>query len=114
MNAWIKVVTHPLGLAGFALFLAFSITAKKIPARRPAWLTPLFFAMACAALLGGLVLSYRQVNRTVPPPTTVNQQRINQINQQSSGNGAVNNAGVQGGVTINNSSTTKAKKKAAQ
>ena len=124
MNAWIKVVTNPLGLAAFALSIVLSVLAGKNRARKPAWMIGVIFAMACAALVGGLFLAYLQVQKAAQPtkagpsPATVNQQHIDQINQQSSGSGAVNAAGVQGSVTTNNAATgedsTKTKKKMAK
>jgi hypothetical protein len=49
MSDWISVVTHPLGLAGFALFLVFSARA---------WLGDsgkrLFMTLAAVALLAGV------------------------------------------------------------
>ena len=58
MQDWTKVVTEPLGLAGFALFLVFGVLArvKKQDERR--WLGPLASGMAVLALLGGLTLAY--------------------------------------------------------
>lgn len=122
MNAWVKVVTHPLGLAAFALFIGwrvFSAVAKRKQARELAWIAKGIFVMACIALLGGLVVAYGQAKRDGPSkPATVNQQQIDQINQQSSGNGAVNATGVQGSITTGNRATgdnsAKTKKKAAQ
>ena len=116
MKEWIKVVTDPMGLAGFALFLVFTFLARK--GKKPAWLAAGAFAMACLALVGGLTLAYFRVrtnpspasttapstpSQPSPAPGTVNQQSIEKINQKSSGVGAVNAAGVQGGsVTVNN------------
>jgi len=102
VNGWIKVVTHPLGLAAFALFLVFTVVARRSRGRGPAWIVRGFFAMAWVTLIGGLVLAYLQVQKATQPPATVNQQHIDQVNQQSSGSGAVNAAGVQGSVTTNN------------
>ena len=116
MKEWIKVVTDPMGLAGFALFLVFTFLAKK--GKKPAWLAAGAFGMACVALAGGLTLAYFRVRTNPNPasttapstasqpasaPGTVNQQSIGEIKQKSSGAGAVNAAGVQGGsVTVNN------------
>jgi hypothetical protein len=117
MKEWIKVVTDPMGLAGFALFLVFTFLARK--GKKPAWLAAGAFAMACLALAGGLILAYFRaranpnpssstttpgtVSQPSPASSTVNQQAIEEIKQESSGAGAVNAAGVQGGsVTVNN------------
>jgi len=117
MKDWIKVVTDPMGLAGFALFLVFTFLARK--GKKPAWMSAWAYAMACTALVGGLVLGYFRVRENssphlpaaasqpapAPAPATTNQQAIGEINQQSTGNGAVNAAGVQGPMTVNNSTT---------
>lgn len=116
MKEWIKVITDPMGLAGFALFLVFTFLARK--GKKPAWLAAGAFAMACVALAGGLTLAYFRVRTSPNPasttapstasqpssaPGTVNQQAIGEIKQESSGAGAVNSAGMQGGsVTVNN------------
>jgi hypothetical protein len=62
------------------------------------------FAMACICLLSCIVLAYLRARRVGPRPVapTLNQQRFDQINQESTGNGSVNAAGVQGSVTTNN------------
>jgi hypothetical protein len=123
VNIWSKVLTDPLGLSGFALFVAFStlgLLAKRKLAKKWVWLPNGVFAMACACLLAGLFLAYLQIRKAglEPLPTTVNQQHIDQIDQQSSGSGAVNAAGVQGSVTTNNTESgedsTKTKQKATK
>jgi len=116
MKEWIKVVTDPMGLAGFALFLVFTVLARK--GKKPAWLAAGAFAMACVALAGGLILAYFRVrtnpnpsstttpstaSQPSPVPGTINQQSVGEIKQESSGAGAVNAAGTQGGsVSVNN------------
>lgn len=57
MEKWINVVTDPLGLAGFALFLVFTALTKIKKEDRPQWLTPVFIAMGFVALIGGLWLA---------------------------------------------------------
>lgn len=66
MNEWAKVVTHPLGLAGFALFLVFSLLTAKTRRKLPSWLAGAFVTMAFLTLGVGLVLAYRF---TGPPIT---------------------------------------------
>jgi hypothetical protein len=97
MGSWEKVVTHPLGLAGFALFLFFSFVGKARQKKRPAWHAPAAFAMAATALAGGLLLSYLQSSSK---PTPTSNQRIGQIKQDAGGGSGSNVAGVQGNVTV--------------
>ena len=50
MAPWTKVVTNPLGLAGFALFLVFGYLAKIKRNDERRWLSPVAFAIAAVAL----------------------------------------------------------------
>lgn len=94
MTSWIKIVTHPLGLAGFALFLVFSFLAKSRQRKKPTWMAPSAFGMAFTALVGGMALAYLQSNRS---PATSGGQQIGTIQQTTSGGSSPNIAGVQGG-----------------
>jgi hypothetical protein len=101
MGNWIRVVTQPLGLAGFALFLMFTFIGrqrKKTP--RAQWA---FYAAACVALVGGLTVAYRQGSGQTNAPKT-QQMQIGNIQQNSTGNQTVNAAGVQGNVSTDPSS----------
>jgi len=107
MSEWTKVVTHPLGLAGFVLFLVFGYLAKTKRRDERRWLSPVAFAIAAVALIGGLVLAYVEVPKPVPPsvqtskPAAPTQQQTNQqVQQTSTGEGSPNVQGVQGDVTI--------------
>ena len=62
MDKWIDVVTNPLGIAGFALFLVFTFVSRS---RRP-FERNVFIGFAAMALLAGLGLAYR--NASEPPP----------------------------------------------
>ena len=69
---WFDVITHPLGLAGFALFLVFFILSKKATTQERRWLIPVFTGLAFIALIGGLALSWSQrethpLNSPKPP-----------------------------------------------
>jgi hypothetical protein len=67
-EAWTKIVTEPLGLAGFALFLIFivlGLSRKKSPKKKSLSSPSLFVIVAFTALVGGLLLSYLQ-NKPVP------------------------------------------------
>jgi hypothetical protein len=107
MGEWTKVVTNPLGLAGFALFLVFGYLAKMNKGGERRWIAPMAFALAMAALLGGLAIAYVQVPRasqpaaqTSQPPAPAKQQTNQQVRQTSTGDGSPNVQGVQGNVTI--------------
>jgi hypothetical protein len=102
MSEWIKVVTHPLGLSGFALFLVFVYLGRAHRSERR-WLSPVAFVIAAIALVGGLVLAHVQVAKpaasslqTNPPPAPTNQQ----VQQKTTGQGSPAVQGVQGDVTI--------------
>lgn len=54
-----NVITHPLGLAGFALFLVFGVLSR-VGNHPPPWGSRVAVAMAVLALMGGLALAYLQ------------------------------------------------------
>jgi hypothetical protein len=60
MTEWAKVITHPLGLAGFTLFIVFSLLIRRTTNRQPRWLKVIFTTMALIALIGGLFLAYER------------------------------------------------------
>jgi len=107
MGDWTKVVTNPLGLAGFVLFLVFGYLAKAKRNDERRWLSPAAIVLAFVALLGGLFIAYKQVPRPSPPaiqtmqpqPPGVQQSNGN-VQQSSSGPDSPNVQGVQGNVTI--------------
>lgn len=108
MQDWTKVVTEPLGLGGFALFLVFGVLARAKRADERRWLAPMAMGMAVLALAGGLILamlkttgeSARRANPApsaqAPAPAQVNQQ----VEQKTTGAGSPAVQGVQGDVTI--------------
>ena len=107
MGAWTKVVTHPLGLAGFALFLVFGYLAKAKRNDERRWLAPAAVVLALAALAGGILLSYVQGPKPLPQPAQAvqaaspsKQQTNSNVQQTSTGEGSPNVQGVQGDVTI--------------
>ena len=65
MDKWIDVVTNPLGIAGFALFLVFTFVSRS---RRPLERN-VFMVFAAVALLAGLGLAYRHATEPLSPPT---------------------------------------------
>ena len=64
-EAWVNVVTNPLGMAAFALFLVFSVLTRTTIAKERRWLAPVFVGIAVIALLGGLALSYKNYHAEV-------------------------------------------------
>jgi tetratricopeptide (TPR) repeat protein len=104
MTDWIKVLTHPLGLAGFALFLVFGFLAKVKKNVERRWVSQAAVTLACAALAGGLILAYIQVPKSPTPSTQTNiapaNQQTNQVQQSTAGPGSPAVQGVQGDVTI--------------
>lgn len=62
------VITHPLGLAGFALFLMFAVLSR-VRKHLPPWWPHVSLAMAVLALMSGLALAYLQLG--TPPPAQI-------------------------------------------
>jgi hypothetical protein len=99
MREWTSVVTHPLGLVGFALFLVFSVLSWK-RRRTPDWVMACFILLAAVVLVGGLTLAYRnqpeahsgKSEQRMPPA---------QVHQETHGSQSPAVHGVQGNVTIN-------------
>jgi hypothetical protein len=104
MNEWTKVVSNPLGLAGFALFLVFAYLAKVKRADERRWLSPVAVLVAVAALLGGLLIAYAQIPKAAPPAQTngasPSAQTPGRVEQISTGEGSPNIQGVQGNITL--------------
>jgi hypothetical protein len=102
---WTKVVTNPLGLAAFALFLVFTFLGSSRRSKQPRWLSPIAFGLAATALVGGLILAYRagEPNREHPSSQT-----ISSIEQSATGSATSNVAGVTGDVSVRISEPGKA------
>lgn len=109
MSEWSRVVTSPLGIAGFALFLVFGYLAKRKRLDERRWITPIAMLLAVAALAGGFVLAYVQTpnptltsprNSSLPVTAPSNSQLNKQVQQTSTGQGSPNVQGVQGDVTV--------------
>jgi hypothetical protein len=100
---WMKVITHPLGIAGFALALVFGVVGRVIVQKHRKniqWIVPAAYALAAVCIVGGLALAYRRESMTPPvKPDTVGTMRIDKIDQKVGNGTAV--AGVQGNVTVN-------------
>lgn len=104
MTGWTQVVTHPLGLAGFALFLVFGYLAKVKRNDERRWISRAAVAAAVAGLAGGLIIAYVQSPKPVIPAARSDaakvQQQTNQVQQNTTGPGSPAVQGVQGDVTI--------------
>ena len=100
---WEKVLTDPLGFAGYALFLMFSVVTVVVKQRKPRneWIVPAGFALATVCVLGGLALAYhREPKGSVASPNTTapnSSMHIDKIEQNVGNGNAV--AGVQGDVS---------------
>ena len=95
---WEKVLTNPLGLAGYALFLVFVVVKLLVKQRKPRnnWIVPVGFALAAACVFGGLGLAYLHQSRLTVQPTP--SMKIGNVDQKVKNGNAV--TGVQGDVTI--------------
>ena len=62
---WTKVVTDPLGLAGFALSLAFGVLSTR--PGTPPWWPKAAAGLALVCIVGGLCLAYQKVGKSNPP-----------------------------------------------
>ncbi|HLC17020.1 MAG TPA: hypothetical protein VJL89_12430 [Thermodesulfovibrionia bacterium] len=67
VDKWITILTDPVGLTGFALFLVFSLLSKSKLKAKQKWVTPVFIVVAIAALTGGIWLSYVQHQKGKEP-----------------------------------------------
>lgn len=108
MNEWAKVVTQPLGLIGFVLFLVFGYLAKTKRLDERRWVSPVAFSFAAIALIGGFALAYvetsKSLDRTIQsisPPSPIQQtSQANQVKQNSTGAGSPNVQDIKGDVVI--------------
>jgi hypothetical protein len=117
MPDWTKVVTEPLGLTGFALFLVFGLLSRLKGKDERRWL-PLFAGvLAIVALLGGLGIAFIQVERNsaLSAPTT-NPHPASAIqtgNISTTGNASPVVVGSSGQLTVNVDQSEEAYKAAA-
>lgn len=109
---WEKILSDPLGLSGYALFLVFGVVTYVIKQRKPAnrWVVPSGFILAALCIIGGITIAYRREQKPSPTqpgpapasastqPATPPSMHIDKVEQKVSGGNAV--AGVQGNVTI--------------
>lgn len=106
---WAKVLIHPLGLAGYTLFLLFGLLARSKRRDERRWILPAALVATGVALLGGIGLAYRDVSHSlrtpvtaIPPsaPTPTLQQSNDHISQSSVDVQSPNLQGVQGSIIL--------------
>lgn len=122
------MVTHPLGIAGFALALVFSVVGivvkRKRRSRQHRWVTPVAFAFAGISIVMGFILAFLISGRGMPQPANAAERTsadqpvemprkspqpsitTGDIEQKVRGGAAV--GGVGGDVTINQGTTVPA------
>lgn len=110
VNEWVKVLIHPLGLTGYALFLLFGLMARAKRRNERRWILPVTLLGACMALAGGIGLAYRDTSRTAQDPVkslsaaspsmAQQPQQDERIQQRSSGANSPNVQGTEGDVTF--------------
>ena len=63
-----RLVTHPLGLVGYALALVFGLIGRFGPSDRWPWLLPAAIALAAVSVVGGLLLARVQIQAKAAKP----------------------------------------------
>ena len=69
---WVDVVTHPLGLVGYALFLVFGLLSLSDFAAQHPWLPYAAVTLEGVAVLGGIALAFKDRKHPPPPPPVRN------------------------------------------
>lgn len=118
MGEWAKVVTQPLGLAGFAIFTFLIFFTWRRTSTQPIWVRASFVVMAFTALLGGLWLAHLNATSWPTAEETSAQQKPlpgpndheeispqktsgdNKVDQKTTGPGSPAIANTRGDVTI--------------
>jgi hypothetical protein len=100
---WTKVVTHPLGLVAFALALVFGLAGVKLSARNRPWFLPVAIILAVLVMVGGLFLSFQEVQSIAKPATTTAPQEKPVVKQETHGPDSPAVQGVGGDVIIDQS-----------
>lgn len=62
-----EMITHPLGLAGFALALVFGVLSTRLRRTAPPWWPTVAILLAAVALIGGLLLAYIEPSVSTTP-----------------------------------------------
>jgi hypothetical protein len=93
-----KIVTHPLGLAGYALALVFGLIAKFGPSDDWPWLPAAGVALALLCVVGGLILASRQASAKESSKSSPGETAA--VRQESKGDQSPNVANSKGDVNI--------------
>lgn len=109
MNEWTKIVTNPLGLAGFALFVVLLLVRSKVTRTDKSLFGRALIVMAIIALVGGIGLAYLQRSTPAAKPQ-LQEPSPNVIHQSTKGSRSPAVANVDGDVTITESSKTETNK----
>jgi hypothetical protein len=96
MNEWAKAVVHPLGLAGFALFLVFLFQSRN--KRSGSSIRLVFIAMSVVCLVGGLALAHQELETKQNPAPAATPSGV--VQQITKGRNSPAVANVGGDVTI--------------
>jgi len=110
-----KVLTDPLGLAGYALFLIFGVVTLVVKQNKPKvrWTVPAGFALGALCVIGCLSLAYRrQTVLSQPPPPNIAPSpslKIDKVDQKVNCGDAV--AGIQGNVIASGTCSSNLKPK---
>jgi hypothetical protein len=110
-----KILTDPLGLAGYALFLIFGAITLVLKKRlkKHYWLIPTGAVLGALCIIAGLSLAFFRGSRLPPPPVApVQSMHLDSVEQTVTDGSAV--TGVQGSVTIDEKSTASQKAKQKQ
>jgi len=106
MAPWVKVITDPLGLAGFALFLLFGLIARLTRNRERQWISRVAVATAVLTLVGCFAVEFLGTAKSTDVPKdkaaagSTPQKQSNEVHQSTSGPGSPAVQGVQGDVAI--------------
>jgi hypothetical protein len=104
MIPWEKVLTDPLGIVGYVLFLIFSLCAQVERKDERRWVPRVAIGFAAIALVAGLFLAYFRIAKSVSTSNTgdtaTQQQQTGNVAQTATGIGAMNIQGTQGNVTV--------------
>lgn len=93
-----KIVTHPLGLTGYALALVFGLIATVGPSENWPWLPAAAVALALLCIVGGLILASRQASNKKPYKSSPGETPA--VKQESVGDQSPNVANSKGPVNI--------------
>lgn len=117
MNEWAKVVSHPLGLAGFVILALLLFFTNRQTSNQPVWVRASFLIMVFIALIGGLCLAYISTTSPTAEKTAATQEPLprpnaheeisqqktsgdNKVDQKTTGPGSPAIANTTGDVTI--------------